>query len=419
MSSARDGRIRVLHVLEAVSSGCATHLCDLVSVTRDVDHIVVVPSERVGGRTDGVAVATLREAGADVQFVDMRRSPTHLDNLRAYFRLKRLIRKTRPNIVHGHSSIGGALGRAAAPRKLPTVWTPNGLLTTRAVLAIERRLARNTAATVAVSESEAKLMARKGLDKAGEVLVIPNGIDLDHTPDPRPMREMLGIPADAPVVGTVIRLVEQKAPLDFIDCCQKIHAARPDAHFVMVGDGPLQVEVDARLASWDHGGSFHQIPYLPDVSGVLEACDLFVMLSRYEGAPYAPLEAMRAGVPVILTNVVGSRDVIEDGASGHLVPAGDTEAAANAALHLLDSAEDRSMMAKAAYLRLYRLFDREIMGDAHSELYHRLAGVARGRVEEPFPASVDAPSRDELRELPTRSAPAPRAEVTDTQRARR
>ncbi|HVY08708.1 MAG TPA: glycosyltransferase [Mycobacteriales bacterium] len=409
--SAPRARLRVMHVLEAIFGGTATHLCDLVTVTRDVDHIVVVPSQRFGQRTDELAVQMLREAGAEVHVIDMRRTPTHPDNLFAFFRLVKLMHKTRPDVVHGHSSVGGALARAAAlmvPRT-PTVWTPNGLLTSSPVLTIERMLSRVTAATIAVSESEAELISRKGLDKCDEVLVIPNGIDLDHVPDPRPMRDILGIPEHAPVVGTVIRLVPQKAPLDFIDCCQKIHEARPDTHFVLVGDGPLQDQVDARLATWEHGGHFHQVPYLPDVSGLLEICDLFVMLSRYEGAPYAPLEAMRAGVPVILTDVVGSRDVVEDGATGILVQPGDSTAAANAAVRLLDSAEDRGLMSKAAYLRLYRVFDRELQGEAHSELYHRLAGVERVRTEEPFPSSVDVLATSDARQTPVP------AQTADTQ----
>lgn len=421
MANAPRGRVRVLHVLEAVSSGCATHLCDLVASIRDVDHVVAVPTGQAGGRADEVAIAALREAGAEVTLIDMRRTPTHPDNLVALFRLVKLIRFVKPDVIHGHSSVGGALARVAAVAapKTPTVWTPNGVLTSRGVLTIERALARITTATIAVSRSEAELICRNGLDKSDELLVIPNGIDLDHVPDPRPMRDTLRVPADAPLVGTVLRLAAQKAPLDFIDACQRISEIRPDTHFVLVGDGPLQDEVDARLTAWDHGGRFHRVPYLPDVSGLLGSCDVFMLLSRYEGGPYAPLEAMRAGVPVVLTNVVGNRDVVEDGVTGHLVAPGDAAAAADAVIHLLDSAEDRSLMAKAAYMRLYRLFDREIMGDAHSELYHRLAGVARAQATDSFPLSVDVPEQAGLVELPDEVRHEPRPELADSEGAHR
>lgn len=405
MTTAASGRLRVMHVLEAIFGGTATHLCDLVSVTRDVDHIVVVPSQRFGHRTDELAVAMLREAGAEVHVIDMRRTPTHVDNLIAFFKLARLIRKSRPDVVHGHSSIGGALGRAAALVRpgTPTVWTPNGVLMSRPVLMIERLLARITSTTIAVSPSEEELIHSARLDKAAEVVTIANGIDLETAPEQIDLRAYLGIPDGVPVVGCVSRLVPQKAPLDFVACCRAIHAARPDTHFILVGDGELQSDVEAAVADWEHGGNFHHVPYMPGASRAIGSFDVFVMLSRYEGAPYAPLEAMRAGVPVVLTDVVGSRDAVEPGATGFLVAPGDVEAAARATVQLIDSPEDRSTMAKAGYLRLYGLFDREIMGASLSDLYHRLTGVDHDEVERLAggAAALDAP----LPEQPTASSP--------------
>ncbi|HVY09122.1 MAG TPA: glycosyltransferase [Mycobacteriales bacterium] len=386
-------RVRVLHVLEAIFGGTARHLCDLVTVTRDIDHTVVIPSERFGSRTDTNAIARLEQAGAQVHVMDMRRAPQHPDNFVALTRLGRLIRQTRPDIVHGHSSIGGALARAAALAApgTPAVWTPNGLLLSRPIVATEKLLARVTATTIAVSASEAEVMHAHKLGK--EIVVIPNGIDLEGTPEPLPLRETLGIPAGAPVVGTVARLVPQKAPVDFVLCCREIHEARPDTHFVIVGDGPLNESMQAALADWDHGGHFHHVPYLDDASLAMASFDVFVLLSRYEGAPYAPLEAMRFGVPVVLTDVVGNRDAVEDGITGYLVAPKDYSTAARRTLELLDSPADRAAMSKAAYKRLYSVFDRELMGEATSALYHRLAGREKVRVS---PAtSLEA----EIREL--------------------
>src|SRR5262249_34673479 len=157
---------------------------------------------------------------------------------------------------------------------------------------------------------------------------IPNGISLDVVEKPLALRTVLGIPADAPVVGTISRLVPQKAPLDFIACCQLVHEIRPDTHFILIGDGPLQDDVDEWLGMWNHGGHFHQVTSMTGAASAAGSFDVFALLSRYEGAPYAPLEAMRAGVPVVVTDVVGSRDTVENGVSGHIVPPGDPAAAA-------------------------------------------------------------------------------------------
>ena len=188
----------------------------------------------------------------------------------------------------------------------------------------------------------------------------------------------------------------QKAPVDFVACCQQIHAARPDAHFIIVGDGPLKASMDAHLAQWEHRDHFHHVPYLPDAALAMGAFDVFMLLSRYEGAPYAPLEAMRAGVPVVLSDVVGNRDTVEDGITGHLVPPGDIQSAAAAAVGLLNSPADRAAMTKAAYKALYSTFDRELMGASLSRLYHRLAGIEADPSAHPDDAaSLEA----ELREL--------------------
>jgi glycosyltransferase involved in cell wall biosynthesis len=361
-------------VLEATEGGAAVHLRDVVTTVRGVDHLVVVPSQRYGRTTHKEAVAALEPAGAQVHVIDMRRNPAHPDNAKAMLRIIKLVRSTRPDIVHGHSSVGGALGRTAA-LTVPgtaTAWTPNGVVDSRPVLAIERQLARITSAMIAVSTSEQELMTRAGLARHSEIVVIPNGIDLTPLPAPASFREGLNIAPDTPLIGMVGRLVPQKAPLDFIACCELIARERPEIEFVLIGDGPLRDDVDARLQTWDHGGRFHHIPFLPDASGVVGAFDLFVMLSAYEGAPYAPLEAMRESVPVLLTDVVGSRDTVEDGVSGRLVSPSDPSGAARSALELLDAPKERAAMVQAAHQRLREVFDRELMGAALSNLYSRL-----------------------------------------------
>jgi glycosyltransferase involved in cell wall biosynthesis len=365
----------VLHVLEAIEGGTSRHVIDVVTHAAGTDHTVVVPPRRVGGETDEGAVPALRAAGAGIELLTMHRTPWSRANGPALVRLRRIIRQVGPDVVHGHSSIGGVLARVAATGTgIPTVYTPNGITPVRLGLVVERALARRTDRFVAVSTSEAELARR--LNLARHVVVIPNGVDLTPPPVPLQLREHLGLPPDVPLVGTIARLVPQKAPEVFVAACARIGAADPDVRFVLIGTGELEAELDRAVAGSGVADRFTRLPVLPGAAGVLDQLDVFALSSRFEGGPYAPLEAMRAGTPVVLTEVVGSRDTVEHGVSGLIVPPEDPDALAGAVLGLLRDPDRRRRMGQAGQDRVAARFDVRAMGRALDELYAGLAAPA-------------------------------------------
>jgi glycosyltransferase involved in cell wall biosynthesis len=334
------------------------------------------PDRSSGAVVDTQALSVMAEHGAILHHMGMRRSTTHPANPLAAARLVFLVRRIRPDVIHGHSSVGGALARiVGAVTGVPVVYTPNALATGPVVVRIERALGRATAAFVAVSESEADLALSLKLVDPERVRVVPNGIDLSY-PAVEPvldLRARLGLRHDAPLVGTVARLVEQKAPEDFVAVCAAVSRLRPDVHSVLIGMGPLQGLVDQAIAREGLQGQFHQIEYLPGAANVLDQLDVFVLCSRFEGAPYTPLEAMRAKVPVVLSDVVGNRDVIQQGVSGMLCAVGDIEGMAQAVAGLLDRGPRREAMVEAATRRLHKHFDLATMGADLTDLYKALS----------------------------------------------
>jgi glycosyltransferase involved in cell wall biosynthesis len=104
---------------------------------------------------------------------------------------------------------------------------------------------------------------------------------------------------------------------------------------------------------------------------------VFLLTSRFEGAPYTPLEAMRAGIPVVLTDVVGSRDAVESGVSGVLVPAGDVPALAHAVAELLSDPTRARSLGDAGRARVRESFDVATMGREIAGVYARV--MAEGR----------------------------------------
>jgi glycosyltransferase involved in cell wall biosynthesis len=252
------------------------------------------------------------------------------------------------------------------------VYTPNGITEVRAGLVVERSLHRLTDRFIAVSPSEAQLAARRGLATPDKIVVIPNAIE-PGLPKAIDLRGLLGIAADTPLVGTIGRLVPQKAPAVFVEACALIARSVPDARFVLIGGGALAAEVDDAVERAGLNGAFSRIEQLPGAAGALGDLDVFALSSIFEGGPYAPLEAMRAGTAVVLTDVTGNRDAVEHGISGLLVPPADPDALSGAVVALLQDSELRHRLAQRGRDRVRDSFDVTVMGGRLADLYRELS----------------------------------------------
>lgn len=373
---------RVLHVLEALEGGTARHVSDLVTRLGATEHHVAAPERRLGGVTDTRARAEMAGAGAAVHPVDMRRRPASPQNAAAVLSLVALIRRLRPDVVHGHSSVGGALGRlalAASGGRAAAVYTPNGLHPSPAAAGVERLLGRWTSRLVAVSEGEARLAAVRGIVTEERIAVIPNGIDLSgpppgprHRPPALDLREGLGLGAATPLVGFVGRLVHQKAPEVLVAAAGLLRTDAPDCHVALIGAGREEARVDELIGRLGLGGRVHRLGHLEGAAGLMGQFDVLALPSRYEGCPYAALEAMRAGVPVVLSEVVGNRDVVEHGVSGLLTPAEDHRSLASAIARLLEDAPLRRRLVDGARRRLAERFDVTQTTARVGDLYEQL-----------------------------------------------
>ncbi|WP_207759987.1 glycosyltransferase [Bifidobacterium primatium] len=308
-------------------------------------------------------------------------SPRH--ELAALRQVRSAIREIRPDVVHCHSSKAGIIGRLAARlERVPRVfYTPHAYSfmapefsgKKRVVFtALERWFSRHaTTLTFNVSAGEKRAALAAGLDRADKFRVIVNGV-----PDvPVPSREEaraalefaeLGISDGAPVVGVTARLVEQKDPMTFARIAAEVIRQRPDAHFVYMGDGPLESDVREywRGCGEDVASHTHVIGYRADADIMVAAFDLYLLTSLYEGMPYSLIESLRAGVPAVATDVVGNNEVVRPGADGRtaragqearngsLFPVGDVEAGVAAVAGMLDNPPSRDTV-RETFLRRF------------------------------------------------------------------
>lgn len=181
--------------------------------------------------------------------------------------------------------------------------------------------------------------------------------------DRRAKLSEFGIPADAPVVGTVGRLAPQKAVDLLIAAAPLVLARFPQAHFLVVGDGPLRAALEEQAQALQLAGAVHFAGPRGDVEELLGVMDLFVSSSRWEGLPTVILESMAARTPVVATRVSGTVELVEHERTGLLVAPGDGPELAGAINRML---EDRPLARRLAS-----------QAEAHVRAHFSMAGVAR------------------------------------------
>lgn len=379
----------VLHVLEAYAGGTERHLNDLVQFASGCEHVLAVPTLH-HRRSTARAARAARAASARVVPVEMGRGRDAHRNLTATWALRSLIRRVRPDVIHAHSSIGGVVARLATlSMPTPLVYTPHGVSRAPWALSIERSLRDRVDRFIAVSASEAAFAIRQGLADPDRVVVIPNGIELEGVDVVKScrLRERIGIARDVPLVGCIGRLTWQKAPEVYVAACARVHAHRPDAHFVLIGSGELQEPVERAIADADLTDRFHLLPYLENASACMHELDLYVLPSRFEGGPYTPLEAMRARTPVIVTDTDGNRDAVNHRVTGLVVPCDDAVALGDAIRQILADPELARTYAQAGWDALTR-FDVRAMAARTEAVYTDLPSSRPIRLRAPVLAGA-------------------------------
>ena len=373
--------LRVLMVVESSGGGTGRHVLDLAEgLQRAGCEVHVIYSMR---RADSLFLGRL-PALRDICFtaLDMH-TGIHPADFAAARAIRRYRRAHGPfDVIHGHSSKGGAMARLAGIGSGAAVfYTLHGLIMMDPglvrwkrgmYLAIELGLSLATAAIIAVSPEESRAAVRLGLGRK-RVATIPNGVGSIPCVPRAEARRALGVEDEHLLIGFVGRLVEQKAPQVLVTAFATVARELPHARLVIVGDGPLRAALEALAVTLGVGGKVLWLGER-DAREILAALDLFALSSRKEGLPYVILEAMAVGLPVIATAASGVEVLIEPHVNGHIVPTDDPAAFARALHDVGGDAARRQAMGEAS-LRHVRKFTVEAMVDRTLDMYlsHRTA----------------------------------------------
>lgn len=182
-------------------------------------------------------------------------------------------------------------------------------------------------------------------------------------------RARIGIPAEAPLIGGVFRMSEEKRPLLWLEIAALVRRAMPDAEFLLVGGGPLDAQMQARAARADLAGAVHFTGYERDVLGAMADMDLLLLASRLEGLPNVLVEAQALGVPVVTMKAGGAPETVKDGVTGIVLPDDGTGGAADVLVRLLRDRRWRAEAGRQAHAFVASAFAIEGTVDEFVRLY--------------------------------------------------
>ena len=327
-------------------------------------------------RKKDVSEETLDALGIDITYLHKSKfDPATLPAL------LKIIDRKKIDVLHLHGYGATTFGRVAgAMRGIPAILHEHANLTDTPWFQKlpDRLLQRYTDMAIAVSKSTADFVVNARLVPAQKVKVIYLGAPHDEfavqrTPDEiSDARRQLGILPQDFAIGTVTRLHESKGNSYLIEAARLVLDRRPDARFLLVGEGPLRAALEAQSRELDLGDRFVFVGFVRDVATVLSAFDLSVFPSLWEGTPLTVFEALAAGKPIVATDADGLSEVLTDGQDARVVPKRNARALADAIVEMMANPVERSRLAAAARATAQR-YDINAFVRKMEELYGQLS----------------------------------------------
>jgi glycosyltransferase involved in cell wall biosynthesis len=304
-------------------------------------------------------------------------------DLTAAWRLARVVKRLRPDVIHAHdphgiamaslalslgsaSAVGGRAPALIASRRVDFHLKGNSL---------SRWKHRQVDCFIAASEAIRQILLADGVPE-DRTVTVHEGIDVERvaaTPAVN-VHEAFWLPHLAPVVGNVAALVPHKGQRHLIEAAHLVVQEVPDARFVILGEGELREQLERHVR--DHHLEKHVLlaGFRTDVIGCIKGFDVFAMSSVTEGLGTSLLDAMACGRPTVATTAGGIPEVVVDGETGLLVPPRDHAAMAHAIVRLLSDEGLRRRMGAAGLARARERFTVERMVAETAAVYARVAG---------------------------------------------
>jgi glycosyltransferase involved in cell wall biosynthesis len=359
--------MRIVHLAnhaQTIGNGTVNMMVDLACVQARMGQEVVVASS--GGGFEPL----LRRHGITHIPLQQSRQPWRVPSMIAGF--NRLIDRFDPDIVHAHMMTGALISRFGSMRRRFALVT-----TVHHELPKSAALVRAGDRMVAVSRAVADDLTARGIGPERMSIVLNGAVGAPRLvlrPTTRPLR------LQHPNIVCVAGMYRRKGIADLLQAFAHVREQSagereflPDPHLYLVGDGPDRGLMEALAADLGIADAVHFTGFVADARPYLASADVFALLSRQDPAPLVIAEAREAGCAIVATRVGGIPEMLEDGAAGVLVPAGDPAQAA-ARLHwLLIDGQARSQYGARARQNLQQLSVERVSGEYMAIYQHTLA----------------------------------------------
>lgn len=364
--------MRILHVVESLERGGLERMvCDLAAEQRrtgaDVEVCVVF--------RPGLLATEMAEQGIAVNDLAKRGG----FDLRALRRLRALVSRFAPDVVHTHNATAHYYtALATVGQRAPLVNTRHGMGSANRNDRRERlyRLAlRRTAKAVAVCRHAAERFVADCIVPSRQMAVIPNGIRVErfHGHTRASAREQLGVAEGVPLAGIVGRLNWAKDHVLLLTAFRLVLETVPNARLAIIGDGELKADLVRKANELGITHAVHFLGDRSDVPKLLCGFDVFVLSSKTEGYSIALLEASASGVPMIVTDVGGNREIVTDNVTGRVIAYGDAVSYSEALAELMQDVTLRLRLGAGAKDWADRHASVQAMHAAYETLYRALA----------------------------------------------
>lgn len=310
-----------------------------IRLLRHLDRAKFLPELWVLRGGDDMA-ALAAEAGVNVVRFSSARSVTPL----ALARLARRLFRSRPHVLYTLTVVPNIWGRLlGALAGVPAIVSGYRSLFPKQW---ERLLWRLSDRIICNAEALKEIMIRHFAVAPERIAVIPNAVDTDRF-RPEPASK-----APQPTVVFVGRLVAEKDPMNLLEAFRLAAARLPQAQFEIIGGGPFQSQMAARIQTQSLESRIQLLPATADIRPALRKAWLFTIASSSEASPNVVIEAMAAALPVVATRVGGIPELVEDGITGLLVEPGNPARLAEAIVALLTDEERRRSMGETGRERV-------------------------------------------------------------------
>ncbi|MBI2190713.1 MAG: glycosyltransferase family 4 protein [Planctomycetes bacterium] len=366
-----DRKIKVAIIIEATIGGTREHLRQIarrINLRRFNVTVIASALRDPGFQQD---MERMRRWGLRVLLLPMHREIRPGQDLLSLLWLCRHFAREGYDVVHTHSSKAGFLGRVAAgvsavphvfhtPHTFPFQSPRCSPLKGSFYRFLERFAGLFTEKMVLLSEAQRSLALGSGLLHEARTVVIPNGIAVrlpEELEASKVSRAELGLRDGDAVIGCVARLTWQKGHEHLLAAAAQLCGQRSDVSFALVGDGERRSELEREVDRLGLRGRVLFLGQREEARNIYPAFDLLAIPSLYEGLPYAALEAMAAGCPVVAFRLPELAELIVHGQTGLLAEPGQSEDLAQQILRLIEDGELRGRMAAEA---------RRVVGERYS-----------------------------------------------------